>query len=278
MSLASRLMIPRLRGAPDRVDTDNRTLGAVRILALCAAASIAALAAPVAERAGRRAASSTSGGARPERGPYIEGSVSFLRVRDAAGSDRARRELGAAPPLAGQAPAPGGPLPPDELRAPCERQLLAARPTDRPLLAPDHDHRPRAHRRSRDRATCARLPPAGPGARPALFPPPERVRAARRFLAHRAGIVAWALIDSHGRMHGMAPGRTFISASLVKAMLLVAYLRELGNRPPSARRAGAPRPDDHEVRQQARDRGLRPCRRRRPAGRSPLAPGCGASR
>ena len=35
-------------------------------------------------------------------------------------------------------------------------------------------------------------------------------------------------------MHGLAARRTFISASLVKAMLLVAYLRELGNRPPSA--------------------------------------------
>jgi D-alanyl-D-alanine dipeptidase len=71
-------------------------------------------------------------------------------------------------------------------------------------------------------------------ARPALFPPPDRVRAARRFLSRRSGLVSWALIDSHGRMHGLAARRTFISASLVKAMLLVAYLRQAGDRLPTA--------------------------------------------
>ena len=69
-------------------------------------------------------------------------------------------------------------------------------------------------------------------ARPALFPP-ARVAAARRFLRGRTGIESWALIDSHGRLHGFAPGRVYVSASVVKAMLLVAYLRKIGNRMPT---------------------------------------------
>ena len=57
--------------------------------------------------------------------------------------------------------------------------------------------------------------------------------AARRFLRGRTGIESWALIDSHGRLHGFAPGRVYVSASVVKAMLLVAYLRKIGNRMPT---------------------------------------------
>ena len=50
---------------------------------------------------------------------------------------------------------------------------------------------------------------------------------------------SWALIDSWGRLHRFAPHRVYVSASLVKAMLLVAYLR--GDRQPGAgrRRAGS---------------------------------------
>ena len=119
-------------------------------------------------------------------------------------------------------------------------------PTDRPLLRPDHDHRPRWHRRARlyDLPAPCRLRVR---ARPALFPPPERVQAARRFLSHRAGVVS-ALIDS-----GMAactasrPAGPSSPPAFVKAMLLVAYLRELGNRPPSAAERALLGPDDHEV-------------------------------
>jgi D-alanyl-D-alanine dipeptidase len=69
---------------------------------------------------------------------------------------------------------------------------------------------------------------------PARFPTTARIRAARRWLAARGAINSWALIDSWGRLHGFAPHRTYVSASLVKAMLLVAYLRGIGKRAPDA--------------------------------------------
>ena len=67
---------------------------------------------------------------------------------------------------------------------------------------------------------------------PARFPPRARVRAVQRFLAARGGVNSWALVDSWGRLRGFAPRRVYVSASLVKAMLLVAYLRQIGNRMP----------------------------------------------
>ena len=69
---------------------------------------------------------------------------------------------------------------------------------------------------------------------PARFPPLSRVRAVQRWLRTRSGSNSWALVDSWGRMHSFAPGRVYVSASLVKAMLLVAYLRGIGNRAPDA--------------------------------------------
>jgi D-alanyl-D-alanine dipeptidase len=71
-------------------------------------------------------------------------------------------------------------------------------------------------------------------ARPARFPPTDRIRAVQRWLRTRAGTNSWALIDSWGRLHGFAPERVYVTASLVKAMLLVAYLRGVGNRAPDA--------------------------------------------
>ena len=69
-------------------------------------------------------------------------------------------------------------------------------------------------------------------ARHARFPASGRIRAARRYLSHRGGIVSWSLVDSWGRAHGFAPHRVYVGASLVKAMLLTAYLRGIGNRMP----------------------------------------------
>jgi zinc D-Ala-D-Ala dipeptidase len=68
----------------------------------------------------------------------------------------------------------------------------------------------------------------------ARFPARRRIRAAQRYLRHRGGINSWSLIDSWGRMHGFAPHRVYVSASLVKAMLLTTYLRGIGNRMPDA--------------------------------------------
>jgi D-alanyl-D-alanine dipeptidase len=64
-------------------------------------------------------------------------------------------------------------------------------------------------------------------------PARARVRAARRFIARRAGIRSFALVDSRGRLYGYAPRRPYVSASVTKAMLLVAYLRGIGRRPPT---------------------------------------------
>jgi hypothetical protein len=50
------------------------------------------------------------------------------------------------------------------------------------------------------------------------------VHEASRFLAGRAGSGSFAAVDEHGRVHGHRRGVQYSSASLVKAMLLVAYL------------------------------------------------------
>ena len=76
---------------------------------------------------------------------------------------------------------------------------------------------------------------ARPAAAPERFPARPRVAAARRYLAKRAGVDSFALIDSRGRVYGYAPRRAYVSASVTKAMLLVAYLRGIGRRAPTAR-------------------------------------------
>jgi beta-lactamase class A len=66
---------------------------------------------------------------------------------------------------------------------------------------------------------------------PIPFVPSDRaVAVARDWAAHRRGRVSFALMDSHGRARGLVSTRTFASASMIKAMLLVAYLEERGER------------------------------------------------
>ncbi len=72
-----------------------------------------------------------------------------------------------------------------------------------------------------------RSPYRGSGVAPTGFPRPAAVAAASRYLAHRSGHTAFAVVDSEGRMDGHHLHRGFASASVVKAMLLVAYLRML---------------------------------------------------
>ena len=73
----------------------------------------------------------------------------------------------------------------------------------------------------------------GKAAKAPVFPSRARVRAARSYVRGRAGS-SFALIDTRGRLHGFAPHRRYISASVSKAMMLVAYLRQIAPRRPNA--------------------------------------------
>ncbi len=66
-------------------------------------------------------------------------------------------------------------------------------------------------------------PPKGP-----RFPWNARVHDAAAFARGRAGSVSFAVVDERGRIHGFHRGTRYSSASLVKAMLLVAYLNRGG--------------------------------------------------
>lgn len=55
------------------------------------------------------------------------------------------------------------------------------------------------------------------------------IASAKRFAARRKGVVGFAVLDGQGRMRGVNRSVTFPSASVVKAMLLVATLRRYGH-------------------------------------------------
>jgi beta-lactamase class A len=64
-----------------------------------------------------------------------------------------------------------------------------------------------------------RPPPAVPG--------PSAMRRAWKYARRRGGMVSFAVVDTKGRMLTREGGRLYASASVVKAMLLVAELRRL---------------------------------------------------
>ena len=68
----------------------------------------------------------------------------------------------------------------------------------------------------------------------------ERVDSARRYAESRAGIESFALVDERGRMHGYRAWKV-VPASVLKATLLVAYLRQ-----PSVRERPL-RPEDRRL-------------------------------
>jgi Beta-lactamase enzyme family len=70
-------------------------------------------------------------------------------------------------------------------------------------------------------------PYVGTGVAPTGYPAPGAIAAASSYEKARGGYTSFAVIDSEGRMYGRHLHRTFVSASVVKAMLLVAYLRKL---------------------------------------------------
>jgi beta-lactamase family protein len=67
----------------------------------------------------------------------------------------------------------------------------------------------------------------GHGSLPAGFPSAAAIARAESYLASRGGHTAIAVVDTEGRMHGVHINDQFITGSVVKAMLLVAYLRRL---------------------------------------------------
>jgi hypothetical protein len=89
--------------------------------------------------------------------------------------------------------------------------------------APD-DHALLNPRRS---AGCTGRGYHGGGQLPVGFPGPAAIARAAAYLGGRTGRTALAVVDSEGRLSGIHIHWTFPTASVVKAMLLVAYLRRL---------------------------------------------------
>ena len=236
-------MAKRLRRAEPSVDTATRTplrvaaprrsLSDVRLRSGIAAAALLLMvcAAPPAAGQGRGTLDytrvlDTSGGV------YIEGSISYLRVRDGNGALVLARQEGPIVRFRVRRSLPAGRYRLTSFERPCDGNCSAL---DLPVARCSRRIKILAGGRTGVRTTVrpARGCRMSVKARPALFPPPARIAAARRFLRGRTGIESWALLDSHGRVHGYTPNRVYVSASVVKAMLLVAYLRKIGNRMPS---------------------------------------------
>jgi Beta-lactamase enzyme family len=59
------------------------------------------------------------------------------------------------------------------------------------------------------------------------YPPAKAITAAKRFLDTRAGSTSFAVVDCRGRLHGVRLHEHFQTASVVKVMMLVAYLQML---------------------------------------------------
>jgi len=80
-------------------------------------------------------------------------------------------------------------------------------------------------------AVCGQLAAGASGKSPATagapYPTPAAVRSARNYLRGRSGTKAFAVINREGRLRGVNLHLRFHSASVVKSMLLVAYLRHL---------------------------------------------------
>jgi hypothetical protein len=96
-------------------------------------------------------------------------------------------------------------------------------PSDQHAFCHKHSFVPKSHKPLRKSITAFE----GTGTAPAGYPSAARVRAAARYQGNRSGRTAFAVIDSQGRLSGRHIHRTFVTASVIKAMLLVAYLRKL---------------------------------------------------
>jgi beta-lactamase family protein len=70
--------------------------------------------------------------------------------------------------------------------------------------------------------------PRGPAA-----PSKQRIESVERYLRGRAGVNSFSVMTSRGHLAGFEQGRVYVAASVVKAMLLVSYLRKIRGRLPS---------------------------------------------
>jgi beta-lactamase class A len=82
------------------------------------------------------------------------------------------------------------------------------------------------------RATSAGAYPELNATRALAFPGPEALEAARRYIATRHARISFAVADTRGDITGVGVNRRYRAASLVKAMVMVAYLNRL-DRPPT---------------------------------------------
>jgi zinc D-Ala-D-Ala dipeptidase len=83
-------------------------------------------------------------------------------------------------------------------------------------------------------AAAAATPSGAAAQQPIAFPAKKSIQAAKAFVSGRADS-SFALVDSRARLHGFQSRRRYASGSIVKVMLLVAYLRRLdGRMPPPA--------------------------------------------
>jgi hypothetical protein len=67
--------------------------------------------------------------------------------------------------------------------------------------------------------------PAGAAAAPGEYPWAKRLKLAKEFAAQRTGKVSIGIVDEDKHFHGYGANRQYSSASTVKVMLMVAYLR-----------------------------------------------------
>jgi D-alanyl-D-alanine dipeptidase len=167
------------------------------------------------------------------RGAYVEGAYSYVSVGDAGGRVVFEREYRQRPRFRLRHPLRAGTYRITSFQRPCAANCATL---DIPIDSCSRRFRllPRGRTTVRVNVRPGRGCTMSGKAQPALFPPRSRLRAVRLYLATRGAINSWALIDSRGRLHGVAARRRYHSASVVKAMLLVAYLRRIGNRMPTA--------------------------------------------
>ncbi len=86
---------------------------------------------------------------------------------------------------------------------------------------------PASHRRCTSTARAFQYRGEGQGVPVAAYPSADAIAAATRFLDARAGRTSFAVVDSAGRLYGARLHEHFQTASVVKVMMLVAYLQML---------------------------------------------------